>query len=610
MERVRPALAGLVVAAGWLPALAAAGLIAAGDGGWEAVGRLIVTALVYAPTAAVVVLWRRGGVALILAALAIGSGAAALAIAAHAPGDVLRAAVLAGRLAEIAALAILPWQFLPQPARGVGTAVGVVAIAADAAMSVLGGGPLLLSTAALALTSFPLAAVLLVRDRLRRSRAEREALAWFLTGAVLLVLSYLRLVAQLPPFVVAVNDVAFVLAQGLLPTGLLALVFAGSGVLASPRLVDGLVWAQSAAVAIGVYLLVVAVALQLGAPVPLSGAIAAGILALVFTAMLRVVRRQTARAFFGPGADVRAVLAALGDRIDTTLGGVASSLRDVWHLRAVELEPRGAAPVRADGPLGTGAPPRPGGAPALLERTLTAAGRPVCTLRLAADDPAVLHRVVAPMLDEVGPLIAVAVLLAEANDDVAAARRRAAEVQREERRLLHRELHDELAPALAGIGFGMAGARRLIAAGAPSAGDAVERLRADLAERAEHVRRLARAMLPAALDAGDLEGALRELDRRFAGLDVDVRARGTDDLDAHTQVAVYLVAADVLDALAPVAPVGALTLGIRPGDGGVGIRLGPVPPDSVVRAEIARRCADAGGAARFDADDLCVEVPR
>ena len=546
----------------------------------------------------------RSSLALVLGALAVGSAVAALAVAVHAPDGILRAALLAGRVGEIAALAILPWLFLPRPARRIGTVVGLATIGLDVALSVLGMEAWRYTTAALALTSFPLAAVLLVRDRLRRSRAEREALAWFLTGAVLLVVSYLRLIGPMPPFALALSDVAFVLAQGLLPTGLLAIVFAGSGALAGPRLIGGIVWAQSFAIAIGVYLLVVAVALQLGAPTPLSGAVAAGVLALVLTGMLPIVRRRTTRAFFGPGADVRAVLAALGDRIDTTLGGVAVSLRDVWHLRSVELEPRGSHPVRV-GETG----------PARIERTLTAAGRPVCVLRLTADDPAVLHRLIAPMLDEVGPLIAVAVLLAEANDDVEAARRRAAEVQREERRLLHRELRDELAPALAGIGFGMAGARRLIDARVPSAGAAVEELRSDLAERAEDVRRLARAMLPAALDAGDLEGALRELDRRFGGLTVTVRAQGTDDLDAHTQIAVYLVAADVLDALAPLAagPArvgGALTIGIRPDADRVGIRIAPVPSDDAVHAVIGQRCAAVGGVARAEEDGVLIEVPR
>jgi len=542
-------VAAIVLAAAWLPAFAGTALVWADGDGWPRILRLVITALVYAPVAAVAITRRRWAVGAIAGSLAVSKGVQAVIIALSETGmphgEMVEQIIgVIAREAEVAALTIMLWLFVRHRVRWIGIAVGGVIVVADALVLVL--GPLvpewmLLIPTVLALLSFPVAAVVLAVQWGRGTPAERETLVWFLLGVALMVASYLVLIGP-PVLIVVLSNAAFVLAQGLLPTAILAAVFGGSAEVIDRQLVRGVAWAQALAAAISFYLVVDALAVELGVPTTIAGATAAGALALGFGGMLAVVRRRTEQVFSGPGADVRAVLSRLASRLDGSVPGegleeIAETMREIWRMRSVMLAPVDAAAVRV------GSPGR-----AVLDRTLIAAGRPVCDVRLTADDRAVLDGIVEPMLTRVGPLLAVAVQLAAANQEVSTVRGRMLEVRREEGRMLHRELHEELAPALAGVGFAMSGAGRLIAAGDASAAEAVTRARLDLGEHAETVRRLARAMFPTALDTGDLEEAIRELDRT-AGIDVDLGAAGTDDLSAEIQVVSYLLVADMLDVL-------------------------------------------------------------
>lgn len=176
--------------------------------------------------------------------------------------------------------------------------------------------------------------------------------------------------------------------------------------------------------------------------------------------------------------------------------------------------------------------------------------------------------------------------------------------------MLHRELHDELAPALAGIGFGMAAAGRLIEGGDPAAADAVADLRAEVSVRTEDVRRLARTMLPAALDAGDLDGALHELAQRFSGddLEIVVHAGGTDVLDAGVQIALYLALAEAVSRLRRAAGLRRIDVHVAIEDARVVARLGAVGVRVTVAAWRAvieattRRALDVGGVVTATAD--------
>jgi signal transduction histidine kinase len=555
-------LAGLaVVVLAWLPVVAAVTVSAIASVEWAGTLRLMITAVVYAPVAVIALTRRRAPVAIITGTLAVTSGWFALAvIVGELPGtgpdldDVVRWSAFLARPAELAALAVLPWLLVRGRGRlrAAGIWLGLAAIAGECVTWLLwfGGAPpppwIDVLPLFIALASFVAAAIALAGEWRSGTDRERQALTWFALGVALLLVSYVRVVVELPPMAAVVADAAFVLAQGLLPTAILAVLLGGREIASDRRLADGIVWVQSLALAVSLYLVVNEAAVLIGMPRAVAGAFAAGALALSFSAVSRFVRRRTALLYFGPGADARQVLGRLGERLavageDTGIRGIAESLLVTWQLSSVTIDP-----VAETVSVRVGSP-----GVASIATELRAGGRRVGTIELTSDDETVLEHRVRPVLEDLAGLIAVAVLLATVNQEVASTRRRTLGVRREERRMLHRELHDELAPALAGIGFGMAAASRLIDAGDSTAPAAVAEVRAQVAVRTEDVRRLARTMLPAALDAGDLDGALRELAQRFSGdgLELAVRSGGTDVLEAGVQIALYLTLAEAVSRL-------------------------------------------------------------
>ena len=623
----RPFAAAVLLLA-WLPALAAVLLGGLGDAGWDPIARMVVTALVYGPAAGIVGSIRQWGVATILAGLALTSGWLALLVAlreAPAAGSwtdaVYPLAAQLGRLSELAALGLLIWLLGPHPGRRAGLLLGSLAILLEAgraaaewaglAVSTV-ASPLLIAPLVMALLSFGLGVAGTVGRWWRGGGVGRMVLAWFGLAAGLMLVSYLELVPGFGGFAGGVGTATFVVAQSLLPTAILAAVVGGSGVVIDRRLVEGIVWAQSLGCGVGLYLVANAAALALGATPPVAGGLAAALLALTFSVMLGVLGDLTALVFFGPGISVRRVLARLGDQVSAgdqpgELTGLAEALREVWHLDSVMLT-AGTEPT----PIATAGTP---GGPELVHR-IVSGGQPIGAIRCTAADQAVLANLVSPMLARIDGLIGVAVQLAAANQDLAALRRRTREVSRGERRLLHRELHDELAPALAGIGFGLSGVRRQVADGSAAAPAALRKLQDELVATTERVRRLARALLPAALDSGDLDGALRELAGRFSGVGCQVTASapGTDVLPGADQIAVYLVLADVVELLVREAGATRIRIEVTLDDTVVAARLAAEPPpgSADLQAALLRRVSEAGGTLAVDgaAGRVTVVVPR
>ena len=620
-----------LIACSWAPALGAVGISLALGIDWTPVLRVVVTALVFAPVAGIALDRGAAGVGTIFAALALTSGwLAAVVTAVTVWPDVewldtaTRVALVVARQPETAALGIMPWLLVRNA--GVarrGASLAVTAIVWDLLVSAatMSGSDVAewIRTApvVLALVSLAASAVVLVRQWRHGDAPDREAVAWFAVGAFLLIVSYVRIAGPLGPAAAAICDAAFVVGLGLLPTAVLAMALRGRGVgLGRERSVfTTIVFMQSLSVAIGFYLVVDQTGAVVGLPPAMAGGFAAGALALSFGEVTRLVRRRTARLYFGSGVNVRQVLGRLGERLTMTGSGasaveaLAASLRASWRLDSVA--------IHASGEPGSVCVGDPG--PATLDSPLTAAGQSVGRIELTGQDDAVLHAAVAPVLVQVAPLIGVAVRLAGLTQEVAAVSARTLGVRREERRMLHRVLRDELAPALAGLGFAMAAAQRSVEAGSPDARPAVADVRAQVAGRAEDVRRLARALLPAALDAGDLDGALRELVQRLAsdGVPVSVSAAGTDGLSPMTQVAAYLLLADVTGRLRRLP--GARALDLHVGVEGVRAVLrvsvagAPVPGEqwSEVRQEIGDRASEFGGVLREPAGPLLeIVVPR
>ncbi|OUZ11699.1 hypothetical protein BHE97_04115 [Aeromicrobium sp. PE09-221] len=613
----------LIVAA-WLPAIAAVATAVVAQQDWSPTLRLVVTAIVYGPVAAIALGAGRRDVALILGGLAVTSGLLAFAILLGQIDatvvDIQMVAIVA-RQPEIAALAILPWLLVRHHprARRLGVGAGVAAIALDLGIWTVGrADPVSLEIVVLplflALGSFLAAGATLATEWRRYSERRREALAWSGAGAMLLALSYARIFVDGPSAATVVGDAGFVLAQGLLPVGIVALA-AGSGRRSRPAgpLFTTMVWVQSLAFAISLYLLVGVIAVASGMSPALAGACAAAALALVFSSMIGLVRRRTGRMYYGDGTDVRAVFGLLGERIagadeEAGVATLAESLREVWGLSSVTITPahdgHSSLPAGEDGYR--------------LCQELVVDGRSVGAITLTGPDPMVLDDVVMPLLHRIGPLLGVAVLLAQVNHEVAATRYRTIRVRAEERRLLRRELRDELAPALAGIAYSITAARRYLGTEPGEARRRIAAVRDDVADQAEAIRRLARSMLPAALDAGDLDGALRELAAQFTDgrQTVVVSAAGTDTLESKTQLVCYLLAAEAVSHSRRLDSSIAVELQVRPSEEHAWLRIGLTGDEAAASAResllgaLGVHATELGATVTTEGEALTVAVPR
>jgi two-component system NarL family sensor kinase len=137
-----------------------------------------------------------------------------------------------------------------------------------------------------------------------------------------------------------------------------------------------------------------------------------------------------------------------------------------------------------------------------------------------------------------------AVLLTE---DLQRSRERLVTAREEERLRLHRDLHDGLGPALAGIALQVGSARRLLTRDPVAADALLAQLADDTLVAIADVRRLIYALRPAALDELGLVEALRAQGRRFPGLEVRVVAPDRiESLPGEIEVAAYRIATEAL----------------------------------------------------------------
>ncbi|WP_436697551.1 sensor histidine kinase [Nocardioides sp. BYT-33-1] len=209
------------------------------------------------------------------------------------------------------------------------------------------------------------------------------------------------------------------------------------------------------------------------------------------------------------------------------------------------------------------------------------------------------------VLRSLSDVLALSLDLVQSQLRLQAASERLGEVRHEERRMLRRELHDSLGPALAGVGLGLAAAQRRLRHDPPGASALLDEMRAELTRRTEDIRMLARSLLPAQLDDGDLAAALDVLAERFrgAGLDVRTYVDPAAVLDTRHQIAVYHVATEALMNAYRHARADTVDLAVSaPADGGVvldvvddGCGLGDAPRPGVGLSSMRERADELGG---------------
>ena len=270
-----------------------------------------------------------------------------------------------------------------------------------------------------------------------------------------------------------------------------------------------------------------------GAPV-----LATLLIALAFNPARVRLQRAVDRLFYGARSDPVHAVSQIGARLAATddLGGVLGGIREALRLPFAALRRDGREVAAA------GTPPeilhtvplsfRGGRVGELVigarrgERALSAADLGVVGM-LAAPLAAALH----------------ATALAA---ELQASRERIVAAREEERRRLHRDLHDGLGPTLTGAGYKADAAHNVLASAPERAGDLIDELRVDIRAAIDDVRRVVYALRPPALDQFGLVGALR---RHCDPLPLAVTFDAPDalpPLPAAVEVAAYRIATEAL----------------------------------------------------------------
>ncbi|MBB5874413.1 signal transduction histidine kinase [Allocatelliglobosispora scoriae] len=391
-----------------------------------------------------------------------------------------------------------------------------------------------------------------LRRRHTEPRAQRHGLGWLAVGSTLLSFAFAiaslppsfaeRLPAQAPALLMLASQLFF-------PAAVLVVVLRQQlwGIdLAVQRT---LVWLLMTAVVIAGYtggVLLLDRVLPADSFVP--KVLVTAVLAAAFQPLRQWVQRRVDRLVHGEGREplMRQVVQRLGSAghdepmIDTVASAIASSLR--LDRVTITVYPLGSAPGAAAGAVpGSGGPP--------VRVPLVSGERTVGELVAWPRPGERLGGRAAAALADLAPVAGAVVDLAVTNEALAGSRRRLAEARDEERRTLRRDLHDGLGPALSGIGLGLAATRNLLHRDLAAAEQLLERLTEEMNQRAESVRHLARALLPADLADGDLLPALHTLAERYAlaGFAVTVSVDPSQrQLSGEVATAVYGVVAEAV----------------------------------------------------------------
>jgi signal transduction histidine kinase len=362
-----------------------------------------------------------------------------------------------------------------------------------------------------------------------------------------------------------------------------------------------------------------------------TGLVAVVVLALVAATARDRVQRWVDRLLFGYRKDPYAVVSRVGQRLDDASGPLDALRQLTTELRTVLRLP--SAEVIPDDP---GLPPAGSGrsVAGTVDIPVAVQGEHVATLRVGRRHNGERFRLdemsaLTDVARRAGALVQAAALIAE----LQRSRETLVTAREEERRRLHRDLHDGVGPELAGLALQLDSlAGRL--AGQPDLADRARALRDRMRQTVTGVRRVVDDLRPPALDELGLADALRQhfavypatrvvasalpdcvgtsaaRDRDGMPADADpvqVTAGTLPPLPAAVEVAAYRIASEAVanafrhgDATACTVQLSAdgtgLHLDVR--DDGTGI-----PPDAVPGVGLASmrdRAAELGGELGID----------
>jgi two-component system, NarL family, sensor kinase len=404
-----------------------------------------------------------------------------------------------------------------------------------------------------------LAAIIGVLWRLPRvTRDQRPRYAWF-AAAVLLAFAQLL---PLPELVTAVLNVSSFAALG---TGIVRHRMFDI----EPVLPRALAWLVLVAAALAVYLAAAAmVGAEVGAGVlpALLTAVAMLLLARLQGRLLRAVRRF----LYGERDDPDAALTRLGDRLAATLGTAEALPASVEAVRGTLRVPYAAIGLAGEPHLAAVVGHEPG---RTVDLSLVHAGTEVGVLRVGLrTGERLLAQRDEELLGRFTPHLAAVAHEIRTTHELRRSREQLVTLREQERARIHRDLHDGLGPALAGISLGLETAARVASRDGSSSAVLLEELRVDAAGCVDDVRSIVADLRPSVLDDGGLTAALRRcadllVASTGGGLEITVEGPGDVALPPAGEVAAYRIATEAMTNATRHANASRVVVSIRDCDG-------------------------------------------
>jgi signal transduction histidine kinase len=277
--------------------------------------------------------------------------------------------------------------------------------------------------------------------------------------------------------------------------------------------------------------------------------LAAGVVAVLFQPLREQIQRRVNRVLFGDRDDPYAVLSRLGQRLENTLAvdeilpAIAATVREALKIPYAAIHvSRGLSPMLV---VESGTP-----ATNPLHLPLTFHHEHVGEILLAPRSPGEgFGPADQRLLDDLARQTGVAVNAVRLTHDLQYARERLVEAREEERRRLHRDLHDGLGSQLAALNLQFGALPTLIDSDPAAAHAEIIELRTQLRTAITSIRALVQGLRPPAIDELGLIVSLRERVRQFSTDRFVVRV----DLPTHLpvlpaaiEVAIYRVTEEAL----------------------------------------------------------------
>lgn len=291
--------------------------------------------------------------------------------------------------------------------------------------------------------------------------------------------------------------------------------------------------------------------------------LATAAVAVLFQPLRARLQRLVNRLMYGERDDPYAVLTRLGRSFEagvpsreTLLEAIVQTVADALRLpyAALLLREPASAPLNEATPVPGHVQAAFGNAPDhadLYELPLTYQGEELGSLVVARRSPGErLSPGDRRLLDDLSRQAAIAVYAAQVSSNLRESRSEIITTREEERRRLHRDLHDGLGPALAGLSFRIDAARNMLTRDPQRADSQLAAAGDQLQIAIADIRRLVYGLRPPALEELGLEGALRQhlamVQPASVSLSLEV-AQPLPPLPAAVEVAAYRIVQEAVN---------------------------------------------------------------